>query len=127
MKTDFKCPHCSNLLNVGENIVFSASNRWGKKGIIMLHPALGNYSVIKHPDFQAPIGEALDFFCLYCNKQLISEKNLNLVHILLCDEAGMEYEIYFSRIAGQHATYKIIGKNVEIFGEDAGEYLDKIK
>jgi hypothetical protein len=45
----------------------------------------------------------------------------------MIDENGIEYEIHFSRIAGQHSTYKIIGENVEIFGEDAGEYLDLLK
>jgi len=40
------------------------------------------------------------------------------------DENGLEYEIHFSRIAGQHCTYKIIGETVEIYGEDATYYLD---
>ncbi len=124
MAIDFKCPHCSNLLNVGENIVFSARNKWGKAGLIMLHPDIGNYSVLKHPEFEIQEGEMLDFYCLYCNKQLLSERNKNLAKILMMDENGLEYEIHFSRIAGQHSTYKIIGENYEIFGEDATEYLD---
>jgi len=40
------------------------------------------------------------------------------------DENGQEYEIHFSRIAGQHCTYKIIGETVEIYGENAAYYLD---
>ncbi len=126
MSTDFKCPHCSNLLNVGENVVFTARNRWGKEGLIMLHPAIGNYTVIKHPRFDVSQGELLEFHCLYCNSQLISERNRNLAKILMIDEKGAEYEILFSRIAGQHSTYKIIGETVEIFGEDASEYLDSL-
>jgi hypothetical protein len=124
MATDFKCPQCNNLLNVGDNVVFSSRNKWGKEGLIMLHPELGNYSVIKHPSFDVPRGEKLEFFCPYCNKPLLSERSKNLAKILMQDEKGMEYEIHFSRIAGQHSTYKIIGENVEIFGEDAAEYLD---
>ena len=124
MATDFKCPHCSNLLNVGENIVFTARNKWGKEGLIMLHPDIGNYSVLKHPSFEVLQGERLDFYCLYCNKQLISDMNPDLAKILMVDENGLEYEIHFSQIAGQHSTYKIIGENFEIFGEDASEYLD---
>jgi uncharacterized Zn-finger protein len=127
MKTDFKCPHCSNLLNVGENIVFSSRNRWGKEGLIMLHPGLGNYEVLKHPEFEVPKGEMLEFYCPYCNKQLKSEKSPYLSWIKMSDEGGLEYDVHFSRIAGQHATYKIIGKNVETFGEDAKEYLDTIQ
>ncbi|MFH1118693.1 MAG: hypothetical protein V1775_02635 [Bacteroidota bacterium] len=127
MKTDFKCPHCSNLLNVGPNIVFTSRNRWGNEGLIMLHPELGNYTVIRHPDFEVPRDEMFEFYCPYCNKQLKSEKNPFLAWIKMKDETGIEYDIHFSRIAGQHATYKITGKNVEIFGEDAGEYLDSIQ
>jgi len=127
MATDFKCPHCLNLLNVGQNIVFTARNKWGTNGLIMLHPEIGNYTVLKHPNFEVHEGEMLDFYCLYCNKQLISERNKNLAKILMCDDNGIEYEILFSRIAGQHATYKIIGENYEIFGEDASEYLDSLR
>lgn len=127
MATDFKCPHCANLLNVGENIVFSTRNKWGNEGIILLHPDLGNYSVIKHPDFAVPKGEALEFYCLYCNTLLLSKRDKNLARILMSDDEGVEYEIHFSRIAGQHSTYKIIGNNVEIFGEDAGAYLDSVR
>ncbi|MBK6963017.1 MAG: hypothetical protein IPH20_03555 [Bacteroidales bacterium] len=127
MKTDFKCPHCSNLLNAGPNIVFTSRNRKGKEGIIMLHPELGNYSVNRHPDFDVPNDEMLEFYCPYCKEQLKSEKNPYLAWIRMSDETGLEYDIHFSRIAGQHATYKITGKNVETFGEDAGEYLDDLK
>jgi hypothetical protein len=124
MTTDFKCPHCTNLLNVGENIVFTARNRRGKEGLIMLHPDIGNYSVLKHPGFEVEEGEMLEFYCLYCGKQLVSERNRNLAKILMIDENNLEYEIHFSRISGEHSTYKIIGENFEIFGEDANQYLD---
>lgn len=127
MKTDFKCPHCANLLNVGENIVFSTRNRWGGEGLILLHPGLGNYEVIRHPAFEAPKGEVLQFFCPYCNKELGTDRHKNLVKILMTDDTGQEFEIYFSRIAGEHATYKLTGRSVEIFGEDASEYLDALQ
>ncbi len=124
MATDFKCPHCANLLNVGQNIVFTARNKWGKEGLIMLHPEIGNYTVLKHPSFIVSEGEKLDFYCLYCNEQLLSDINDNLAKIIMSDEKGQECEIHFSRISGQHSTYKIIGGSVEIFGEDASSYLD---
>ena len=124
MTSDFKCPHCANLLNVGHNIVFTARNKWGKEGLIMLHPEIGNYTVLKHPNFEVHEGELLEFYCLYCNKQLLSERDNNLAKIHMCDEKGQEYEIHFSRIAGQHSTYKIIGETVEIFGENATDYFD---
>jgi len=42
----------------------------------------------------------------------------------MSDENGIEYEIHFSRISGQHSTYKIVGQNIDIFGEDSSEYFD---
>jgi len=124
MATDFKCPHCLNLLDVGDNVVFSTRNSWGKQGLIILHPELGNYSVIKHPGFEVLEGEILEFYCPFCSKQLLSARNSNLASILMNDENGIEYEIHFSRIAGQQATYKIVGETVDIFGADATEYFD---
>jgi hypothetical protein len=124
MNANFLCPKCRNFLNVGENLVFSTRNRSGKEGLILLHPQLGDYTVVKHPDFVIGKGELIDFFCPFCNKKLVSDRNANLAKVLMLDENSAEYEIHFSRISGQHSTYKIIGKSVEIFGEDAADYFD---
>lgn len=124
MATDFLCPHCKNLLNVGENVVFSGRTHEGKEGLLFLHPDLGNYTILKHPAFTLEKGETLDLLCPYCSKKLTSERNANLAKILMRDEKNAEYEIHFSRIIGQHSTYKIVGESVEIFGDDAAEYLD---
>jgi len=108
-------------------LYFSARNSWGKEGLILLHPDLGNYAVVKHPNFDVTQGEIVAFYCPYCNKQLVSEKNKNLAKILMSDENGLEYEIHFSRMVGQHSTYMIMGENIEIFGEDADEYLSSLE
>lgn len=124
MRTDFLCPKCQNILNVGDNVVFSTRNKWKKEGLILLHPEVGNYTLVKHPSFEVAEGEMIDFFCPYCGELLRSDKHENLVKILIRDENGNEGEVHFSRIAGQHSTYRIIGKNMEIFGEDASDYYD---
>jgi predicted RNA-binding Zn-ribbon protein involved in translation (DUF1610 family) len=126
MRTDFLCPKCSNILNVGENVVFSTKNKRKKEGLILLHPELGNYSLIKHSNFDIQDGEIIDFYCPYCGEMLKSEKHENLAKILIRDENGNEGEVHFSRIAGQHATYKITGQNMEIYGNDATDYYDFI-
>ena len=105
MRTDFICPKCTNILNVGENVVFSAKSKWRKEGLILLHPELGNNSIVKHPSFKVNKGEILDFYCPYCGEMLKSEKHTNLAKILIRDENGNEGEVHFSRISGQHATY----------------------
>lgn len=126
MKTDFICPKCSNILNVGENVVFSTRSRRGKEGLILLHPEFGNYKLVKHPSFDIKEGEMLEFSCPYCKQVLQSERHENLAKVLIRDESGNSGEVHFSRISGQHSTYKIIGQNMEIYGEDASDYFDFI-
>jgi predicted RNA-binding Zn-ribbon protein involved in translation (DUF1610 family) len=126
MRTDFICPGCANILNVGENVVFSTKSMWGKEGLILLHPELGNYTLVKHPAFEVSKGELLDFYCPYCGKKLQSDRHENLVMVLIHDDSGNEGEVHFSRVSGQHSTYKIVGQNMEIFGEDASDYYNFI-
>ena len=92
--------------------------------MVLLHPDVGNYSLVKHPSFEVEDGEMLDFLCPYCGEVLKSDKHENLAKILMRDEQGNEGEVHFSRIAGQQSTYKIIGQNMEIFGKDASDYYD---
>lgn len=126
MKTDFLCPHCSNILNVGENIVFSTCNSRKQEGLILLHPDLGNYSLVKHPGFEIGEKELIDFKCPYCSRTLESDRHVNLARILIRDENGHLGEVHFSRISGQQCTYRIIGQNMEIYGKDAADYYDFI-
>lgn len=124
MQNDFLCPSCLNILNIGNNVVFSTRNKEKREGLIILHPELGDYTIVKHPGFVFEKGDRIDFFCPYCSKKLTSDRNENLAKVIMRDENRVEYEIHFSRIVGEHSTYKIIGMTVEIYGEDASEYLD---
>jgi hypothetical protein len=124
MKEDYLCPHCKGLLNAGEYIVFSSRTNKGGHGIIMLHPDVGNYTVTKHPLFDYEEGEKLLFFCPMCHKELASDVHENLGKILLIDENKKEFSILFSRVAGEQSTFKIIGENVQVFGENSSNYLE---
>jgi hypothetical protein len=39
-------------------------------------------------------------------------------------ESGQEYDIYFSKIAGEKSTFVMIGEHAEYFGEHAPNYED---
>lgn len=121
--SNYICPSCHNYLNVGENVVFQAKAQSGKQGIVMLHPELGNYTLIKHPQFKIKKGEKLEFFCPFCNTMLTSEKNENLVKIIKCCKDHHEWEVLFSKIAGEESTFMLTGENMEYYGKDAGKYL----
>ena len=84
---------------------------------------MDEYSVIKHPSFKVENGERIDFSCPYCNKKLNSNRNENLAKVIMRDENKVEYEIHFSRVASERSSYRIVGMSVEIFGEDANEYV----
>jgi len=125
MLNEFLCPSCHNLLNVGKNVIFTTRNKANRAGLIILHPDKEDYTVIRHPSlFSFEKGERIDFFCPYCTKKLNSDRNENLAKVIIRDENKVEYEIHFSRVAGERSSYKIVGMSVEIFGDDANEYID---
>jgi hypothetical protein len=124
MQNEFLCPSCHNLLNVGKNVIFATRSKDNKAGLIILHPDADDYTVIKHPSYVFVKGERIGIFCPYCNRKLTSERNDNLAKVIMRDEKKVEYEIHFSRVAGERSSYKIVGMSVEIFGEDANEYIN---
>ena len=124
MKDNYLCPHCRGHLNTNDYIIFSSRTSKGGLGLILLHQTLGDYSVTAHPLFEYEVGEKLQFYCPICHKELASDVHENLAKILLIDESGNEFHILFSKVAGEKSTFKIIGDNVEVFGEHSDNYLD---
>jgi len=122
MKKFYLCPHCRGHLKVGDYIVFSALNNKKQKGLLLLHPQIGNYSSIKHPSFKYNDGDPIDFFCPLCQTKLVSTFDENLVYVVMIDKDNVEYDIYFSRIAGEKSTYKVSGDTVMAAGENSSKY-----
>jgi len=116
------CPQCRGHLRVGDYIVFKIRNTRREKGLLLLHPELGNYSSIKHPGFNFEEGERIDFFCPLCMQSLDAALDENLVQVLMLDEQLIEHEIYFSRIAGERSTYKVSEEGVKVTGEHSHRY-----
>lgn len=119
---DFLCPDCRAHLRVGENIIFKVKNSRKQSGLLFLSPQIGNYSSVKHPSFEIQTGESLEFYCPVCNASLISDIHKNLAHVLLKDETGINHDVYFSQVVGEHSTFETDGESVHIAGEDAGKY-----
>jgi len=121
MEQNYLCPKCQGQLCVGEQIVFIVKNRKKQKGIILLHPEIGNYESIKHPDFVFAHGESLEFFCPLCHASLSCDLAENLAHVVLEEKSKMS-DIYFSRIAGEQSTFLIEGETVVYTGDHAERY-----
>jgi hypothetical protein len=121
MEPQYYCPACDASLKVCDYIIFLAQTSHKKKGLLLLHPEIGNYSSIKHPEFKFEPGEPIEFFCPVCHTSLASDFDDNLAHIKL-EENEKTYDIYFSRIAGEKSTYKVEGEHVTATGEHADRY-----
>lgn len=121
MEPQYYCPACDASLKVCDYIIFLAQTKHKKKGLLLLHPEIGNYSSIKHPDFKFEEGESIEFLCPVCHTSLASDFDDKLAHIIL-EENQKTYDIYFSRIAGEKSTYKVDGEMVTSTGEHADRY-----
>jgi len=119
---DFLCPKCKGHLRVGDQIIFKVKNDLKQSALLLLNPQIGNYSSVKHPSFEFNQGEVLDFYCPLCNGSLKSDIHQNLALILMKDETGRSFVVYFSQVAGEHSTYETDGESVRVTGENAGLY-----
>lgn len=123
MKPKYECPHCKAQLNVGNDIIFTVKNTGKNKGLFLVSPQVGDYSVVKDSLFKIETGEHLEILCPVCHTRLqVDHKNKNLAMIHFVNEKGVLSEIYFSEIFGEQCTYKITDKQVEMYGDDSGKY-----
>ena len=124
MAVEYVCKICRGCLNVKTSIVLAASRlHSSKRGLVFLNPEIGNYTTTTHPSFQIEEGEEYIYTCPICHSQLNSTKYKHLVRIIMIDEKGKEYNIYFSGIAGEKCTYKLRENNVEVkIGPDLKTY-----
>jgi hypothetical protein len=122
MENHYLCPNCRGHLRVGDHIVFKIRNKKREKGLLLLHPEVGNYTSIKHPSFSFKEGERVDFFCPLCMIHLDAAIDENLVHVLMIDKKGKEHQVYFSRIAGEQSTIKVSNEGVHRTGVHSYRY-----
>jgi hypothetical protein len=124
MKNRFLCPTCRSDLKIKNSVIFSAQTEKGIKGLVLLSPELGNYSILHVPAFKYAEGEHIDFFCPVCHANLgIHNLSKDMAGVIMIDEKKVEYNIIFSEKAGKRCTIKM-QKNtiIESYGEDADEF-----
>jgi hypothetical protein len=126
METDYLCPACRSYLNIGNKIVFSIKVKKKQRGLLLLEKTLGDYTISKQDQIQFEEGELLDFYCPICHKNLDSNIHPNLASVILVENEKEESEIIFSKISGEHATYKIKKGIKDAFGSDKDKYLHLI-
>lgn len=124
MYNDYKCPKCNGNIRVNDYIILSAKHKGLPGAVVMLHPELGNYTVSHHSSFSYSKGDIIEFFCPICHHNLDSLKHMNLAMIVMTDDNGQDFDIYFSKVTGEKSTLKMIGEHMEVFGQHSEEYLD---
>lgn len=121
MNKQYKCPKCNGHLKVGDYIILMVKNQQKDKGLLLLHPEVGNYTSIKHPTYTIEKSEELELCCPLCHAGLVSDFDDRLSHLIL-EEENKSFDIYFSRIAGERSTYMVDGDTVTACGEHSDRY-----
>lgn len=123
MAVEYLCKACRGHLVVKTSIVLSATKiNSTRRGLVFLNSELGNYTKTTHPSFELETGSEYLINCPICHSQLNSMKYPHLVRIIMIDEKGKEFDLYFSGIVGENCTYKISEKSIEEAGPDAKLY-----
>ena len=90
------------------NLIVKSESR-NLQSILLLNPEIGNYNLIHHSSIEFSEGEMLDFICPVCRADLTAIGiHRNLVRIILIDEKNAEFDVYFSKICGEHSTFVFI-------------------
>jgi hypothetical protein len=121
MNTNFFCPHCQAMLNPESAIILLASNA-GKRMLLGLHPEPGNYEVYLPDGVVVERGSVWDFACPVCHNDLAAAGQPNLCALDL-KGPNESHKVFFSRVAGEHATYVVnSGGVVKQLGDAAKTY-----
>lgn len=120
MHWTYSCPHCESLLNPEQRVVLCAE-RGGHRFLAGFHPQPGNYEVELPPGEEMPQGTLWEFFCPVCDKSLVSDLSEDLC-ALDVHSAGEAHRVYFSRRAGEEATFTV---SAEGLLKDYGIHTDR--
>jgi hypothetical protein len=116
---DYYCPSCDKKLSENNEVVFNVVRLNNSVLKIYLEPKPRSYKFRSEHSVSFKEKEVVDFCCPHCKTNLVSKKYPNFVKIILKVTHNVLFDVYFSRIHGDHRTY--VG--IEDFEE---EYGDKI-
>lgn len=114
-KYDFQCPHCNELVKNKSTIVIKTVRSNGDEGEIHLSTTIGNYEYKHIPDVDFEAGELVDFHCIACDKNLISDEFENYIKLKMNVGSHIQFDVLFSRQAGIHKTYIITEDGIETY------------
>jgi hypothetical protein len=127
MHLKYICPHCNGAINAKRNIVLAAESKKNrsKKGLVLLHEEIGNYTVAMSYTLDLNSGDVVEFFCPICHYSLTTPQGDNMAYFTRIDENGDESNIVISRIFGERCTFQIDdSKKVKTYGDSMGKFVD---
>jgi len=104
MRWTYLCPKCKAHLNANEHHIALVAERDDQRGLMMFDAAPGDYRVFVPRGLEVVEGDTWRFCCPVCGESLTVEHNRSLARITLLDMMG-EHAVFFSRIAGERATF----------------------
>jgi len=120
MSWSYTCPHCQGVLNREETIILNAT--CGEEQMMIgFHPTPGNYRISLPPGFEIEAGSRWDFSCPSCHGDLESDISPELCCLDMVAK-DVRHRVYFSRVAGEHATFVISAEGIERYGEHAARH-----
>ena len=120
MRWTYSCPHCRAMLNPGETIVLIGE--CGPHRILIgFHAEPGNYRAYLPPEFKLQEGSMWEFSCPVCSRSLSAEIAPELCALDMAVQ-GVRHRLYFSRTAGEQATFVITAEGVTSHGRDADQH-----
>jgi hypothetical protein len=104
-------------LNPGESVVLVAECG-GRRILLGLHPEPGNYQAYLPPGTDVEPGSMWTFYCPVCQRSLVTK----LSDRFCCLDGpyeGPKHRVYFSRVAGEQATFVVTAEQIhERHGRD---------
>ncbi len=105
MRWTYTCPRCRGTLNPDRSVILIAEHA-GRRILMGLHPEPGVYSVETPPDIDIKPGSRWRLLCPLCDADLRSDLSEDLAQLdMNC--GGDPHRVYFSRIAGEEATFVV--------------------
>jgi hypothetical protein len=112
----YACPHCNAMLNPDETVILIGVQN-DLRVLVGFHPMPGRYQAHVPPGLEVQTGAHWDFFCPLCLQNLVTEAAPDLCALDMVTQ-NQRHRLFFSRIAGDEATFVISAEGIERFGRD---------
>ena len=116
---DYYCPKCDEKLSEENRVLFHVIRSDSSMVKLSLDPKPRSYKYKCEPWTDFKEDEIVDFTCPNCEENLQSDKYSNFIQIILKVTDKVIFDVFFSRVYGDHRTY--VG--IEDFEEEYGKKI----